>query len=247
MPKLGDRIVIAVEKTAKTLIPDFVKFPSTPHLLSFGSVSRDDKCLSSEEADLFFREIVYVEEKVDGANVGISVDRSDRLLLQNRGDYLREPLPAQFRPLPSWLNAREETLRRVLGTRFILFGEWCYAKHTVAYTRLPDLFIAFDVYDRKDGRFVSVERRQDFIRECGVFEVPTLHAAHIDQRDIEGLMASRSRFGDSPCEGLYFRICDRFHTLYRAKVVRPGFLLPGETHWRSRRIERNLVAIPGET
>ncbi len=226
---------------------DFVKFPSTPHLMSYGSVSREDKCLTREESEPFFARPVHVEEKIDGANVGISVDPSGRILAQNRGDFLREPCPAQFRPLPSWLSRRAEALKRVLGIRYILFGEWCYARHTVAYARLPDLFLAFDVFDREDGRFLSVDCRHALVRSCDVAEVPLLHVGQIDKRDFDELMTSNSRFGDSLREGLYFRICDDRYTTHRAKVVRPGFLSSDETHWRTRRVERNLVAAPTET
>jgi hypothetical protein len=32
--------------------------------------------------------------------------------------------------------------------RHILFGEWCRAQHSVFYSRLPDYFLAFDIWDR---------------------------------------------------------------------------------------------------
>lgn len=55
-----------------------------------------------------------------------------------------------------------ETAARVLtmplphpGTRYILYGEWCAARHTVTYDALPDWFLAYDVYDTKEGRFFS--------------------------------------------------------------------------------------------
>ncbi len=46
-------------------------------------------------------------------------------------------------------------LARVLGTQYILFGEWLAARHTVAYDKLPDVFVAFDVFDKQQGLFVS--------------------------------------------------------------------------------------------
>ena len=60
---------------------DFVKFPSTPHLLWLGTTpARADKVLARDEAELFLRKPVTVEEKVDGANIGISVDAQGNLI-----------------------------------------------------------------------------------------------------------------------------------------------------------------------
>ena len=44
----------------------------------------------------------------------------------------------------------------------ILFGEWCAYQHTVPYDNLPDLFLAFDLYDQSlnngAGGFLSAKR-----------------------------------------------------------------------------------------
>ena len=54
---------------------EFFKFPHTPHLIWLGEGHpRGDKVLSPDEADRLLREPVILEEKVDGANVGISID-----------------------------------------------------------------------------------------------------------------------------------------------------------------------------
>ena len=41
-----------------------------------------------------------------------------------------------------------------IGTRRVLFGEWMCVKHTVAYDKLPDWFIAFDILDMDEGKFL---------------------------------------------------------------------------------------------
>ena len=43
-----------------------------------------------------------------------------------------------------------------LGDRYVLYGEWLYAKHTVFYDALPHYFCEFDVLDRAD-RSVPVD------------------------------------------------------------------------------------------
>ena len=69
---------------------NFVKYPRTPHL--FGSVgTEDDKHLGPEESAAFIADpSLIVEEKLDGANVGIHFTRSGRMVLQCRGHEITE-------------------------------------------------------------------------------------------------------------------------------------------------------------
>ena len=71
----------------------FFKFPSTPHLAALPDVDiREDKVLSESERFDFLRHSLVVEEKVDGANLGISFDSEGNIRAQNRGAYLYPPL-----------------------------------------------------------------------------------------------------------------------------------------------------------
>ena len=40
------------------------------------------------------------------------------------------------------------------GNDKVLYGEWLYARHTVVYDKLPDWFLAFDVFDSRKGKFM---------------------------------------------------------------------------------------------
>jgi len=113
---------------------DFFKFPSTPHLAVLQGVDvRGDKVMSEEERSEFLRHEITVEEKIDGANLGISFDGDGNLRLQNRGGIVQLPGQGQWKKLEEWLTSRIDTLFEHLEARLILFGEWCYAKHTVFY------------------------------------------------------------------------------------------------------------------
>ena len=85
---------------------EFFRFPHTPHLAWLGAGQpRDDKVLSPEEAREILSGEVVVEEKVDGANLGLSVDDDGELRVQNRGTYLDlNTSHAQFKPLRRWLD-----------------------------------------------------------------------------------------------------------------------------------------------
>ena len=133
---------------------------------------RGDKVLSGSERDEFLQHGLVVEEKVDGANLGISFDSEGNIRAQNRGAYLHLPGSGQWKKLGDWLALRTDTLFEHLSDHFILFGEWCHAQHSVFYDRLPDWFLGFDIYDKQFGRFLSAERRDVLLREMRVAQVP---------------------------------------------------------------------------
>lgn len=62
----------------------FFKFPSTPHLATPAGVEvRNDKVLSESERNEFLQQDIVVEEKVDGANLGISFEAEGNIRAQN--------------------------------------------------------------------------------------------------------------------------------------------------------------------
>ena len=219
----------------------FIKFPSTPYLLSSSAVSkREDKILSDAEAHIFFTESVTVEEKIDGANLGISFTSDGTIQLQSRGHLLLEPYSGQWTPLSDWIHRRTEDLFDSLLDRFILFGEWCYLTHSVFYNSLPDFFIAFDVFDKQCNRFLSVKKRNLLITQIGLTPVPLIFTGHI-KREALVHMIGKSAFGDELCEGLYFRIDSGDYLLRRAKYVRSGFSQSIETHWSKNSSRKNQI------
>ena len=154
---------------------DFFKFPSTPHLATLEDVEvRDSKVLSEAERLDFLRHEVVVEEKVDGANLGLSFNSEANLSLQNRGTYLQVSGVGQWKKMEQWLNPKMDVLFESIADRFILFGEWCYARHSVYYNRLPDLFLGFDLYDKQAKNFFSTERRDKLFKEMGILGVPQI-------------------------------------------------------------------------
>ena len=222
----------------------FFRFPHTPHLAWLGSgLPRDDKILSQGEATKLLSHNVVIEEKLDGANLGVSADENGKLRLQNRGQYLLPPFAGQFSRVAAWLAKHEFELSPALGNHLILFGEWCAARHSVSYDHLPDWFLAFDVYDRANGRFWNVNRRDEWLDRVGVTAVPTLTMGRTTLDKAKALvMAGTSRSGNGPLEGIVIRRDEGKFLEQRAKLVRPDFTQEIGEHWRGRRIEWNRVA-----
>ena len=221
----------------------FFRFPHTAHLAWLGpGKPRDDKVLSAHEARELLAHEVVVEEKVDGANLGFSVGDDGSLRAQNRGSYIDLVAPpGQWRPLQRWLSMRRAALEKALGPDLMLFGEWCYAVHTVRYTRLPDWFLAFDVYDRSRAEFWDVARRNELVRTLGAEVVPQLARGRVTLERLERWCDS-SALTDGPAEGIYVRGERAGRLVARAKLVRPEFVQAIDEHWSKRSVETNIVA-----
>lgn len=217
----------------KMLPSPFRKFPKTPHLLCLSPQSaRDDKLMTPAEAEAFLTsgEIV-VEEKVDGANLGLSLDGAGRLRAQNRGNYLEGRLSGQWEELRGWLARYEPALREHLPPGAVLFGEWCYAQHSMAYTRLPDWFLGFDLLDAESGRFWSTRRRDALFAAVEIAPIRSLARGRFTLRELRAMLSEPSAYCEGPVEGLYARCQDDEWLLQRAKLVRPEFAQAIGEHW----------------
>lgn len=225
----------------------FVRFPHTPHLAWLGEGRpRDDKVLTPAEARALLRHEVTVEEKVDGANVGFSVDDEGTVRVQSRGAYVqREACHPQFKPLFHWLGPRRQVLGAELAQHLILFGEWCYAVHSVRYTRLPDWLLIFDVFDRRAGSFWSVPRRDALAKELDLAVVPRVAVGRFDLNALIRLLGE-SKLGPGPSEGLYVRRDEGDWLAARAKLVRAEFVQNIGIHWSRRPLRTNKLASDGD-
>ncbi|WMJ08659.1 RNA ligase family protein [Nitrosomonas sp. sh817] len=220
---------------------DFFKFPSTPHLAILNDVEiRGDKVMSEFERNDFLQHKLIVEEKVDGANLGISFDHEGNLRAQNRGAYLHLPSSGQWKKLGEWLAPRSNVLFDILTDRYILFGEWCYAQHSVFYDRLPDWCLGFDIYDKQAGRFLSSNRRDEFFKKMKIISVPRIAYGCFTLANLTNLL-SQSELSSQPMEGIYLRFDSGDWLELRAKLVRPAFVQSMEQHWSHSVIKPNCL------
>lgn len=228
------------------------KYPRTPHLEGSRNQIGDD------DEQILYKNLlgshIVIEEKMDGANSGISFSDDCTLLLQSRGHYLtgggRE---RHFNRMKQWANHHVELLFDLLGNRYLMYGEWMASKHTVFYDRLPHLFMEFDIYDKKEDCFLSTAKRRELIGDAPIVSVPVLYEgiAPVHQKDMikligpssaksvqwqENLREAARRAGVDPeravketeasdlMEGVYIKIETPGQTIGRLKWVRSGFL-----------------------
>jgi RNA ligase len=151
------------------------KYPRTAHLegsrLQAGDTDDGQTPLSALHG-----QHVVIEEKLDGANAAVSFTSAGELLLQSRGHYLAGGAgERQFNLFKHWAAAHEAALLERLEDRYVMYGEWCFAKHSCWYDRLPAFFLEFDLYDRQAARFLSTPARHALLAHSPVMSVPVLY------------------------------------------------------------------------
>eukprot|EP00397_Hematodinium_sp_SG-2012_P011029 GEMP01011156.1.p1 GENE.GEMP01011156.1~~GEMP01011156.1.p1 ORF type:complete len:876 (+),score=192.79 GEMP01011156.1:59-2629(+) len=235
-----------------------VKFPRTQHLIDLGGsgVTRDDLVLRPQDLTRFFAPggdmdvVVTVEEKVDGANMGLGYSAEfGTIVAQNRSHYVNCKTHAQFAKLNFWLEQHMEELFTLVTEvdaegnatpKRILYGEWMFAKHSIYYDLLPDYFIAFDLYDIDAGRFYSRKRFHALLEELapGISKVPSVEANVEDLKATCLALKSAFRSNAQNAEGVYVRVDVGDWLKDRGKVVRPDFIC-GDQHWTKAEITKN--------
>lgn len=232
---------------------ELFRYPRTPHLEGSRLQEGDHGHDHVPYRDLRGLHLV-VEEKLDGANTGISFSAAGELLLQSRGHYLvgggRE---RQFNFIKAWAQAHADWLLQRLEDRYVMYGETLSKKHSVFYDALPHHFFEFDVLDRRTGDFLSTAARRALLAGGPVLSVPVLYEGLAPARlaDLKALLrpslAKTARWRDAfeatvrregldlalawkQCdksdlsEGLYLKVEADGRTLGRYKWVRADFV-----------------------
>jgi len=196
---------------------------------------------------------VVAEEKLDGANCAISFSVDGTMFLQSRGHFLTgSPRERQFDRFKQWAACIQPELHDRLGSRYVLYGEWLYAKHTVFYDALPEYFHEFDRLDTRTGTFASTAVRREFLEGLGIVSVPVLFEGILEDPEqllsrigpsaykspdwkdnlrrraiecgIDPDLAVRETDPSDFMEGIYVKLEDENCVLGRFKYVRSDFL-----------------------
>lgn len=248
------------------------KYPRTRHLLGSRLQPGDEDLDAVPMAALAGKHVV-VEEKMDGANCGVSFGDGADLLLQSRGHYLAGgPRERQFALLKQWASAISDTLFDALGDRYVMYGEWMYAKHTVYYDALPHYFMEFDILDVEADEFLDTPRRAALLQDVSYVPVKVLYAGEFpgeaELRALVGpshfrtptaaekLRADTAKLGwdvdravrqtdpSGLMEGLYIKVEEGGAVTERYKFVRADFtqLVMADGHWQDRPLIPNRLA-----
>jgi hypothetical protein len=231
---------------------EFLKYPRTQHIQG-SKLQKGDEDLAAVPFISLSDKNVVIEEKMDGANCAISYGEDAKLLLQSRGHYLVGGAGEKhFNLFKQWASTHAECLYDVLGSRYVCYGEWLFAKHTIFYDLLPHFFLEFDIYDRETGVFLSTPRRIELLRELPVFSVRVLFSGELaSYQEMASLVGPSGFISDNHLqnlekqarklrlseerthketdqsrlmEGLYIKIEEDGVVKERYKFIRNGFL-----------------------
>lgn len=191
--------------------------------------------------------VVVVEEKLDGANVSLHFESEAtrwQPVLQKRSGLIEAGERfAQYDVFRDWVFERLETLWPLLTDRFALFGEFLFATHAVPYTRLPDLLLVFDVFDKHTRQFLARERVEAMLTGSDLHMVPVLQrGGELTRERLLELVDQPSAFGDEKREGVYVRVEANGVVVDRYKFRRHTFV-PGAADFGRDHRERNKIAV----
>lgn len=183
------------------------KYPRTHHIEG-SRLQPGDEDLDSIPFDVLKEQYVVAEEKVDGANAAISFAPDGQIRLQSRGHYLTGGVREKhFNLFKQWAHTHALAFWEVLGSRYILFGEWLYAKHTVFYDALPHYFLEYDVLDLEKQVFLSTKSRQQLLAGLPLISVPVLFSGEIQSyKQMIGLLG-RSHYQTAAHLQTFRQVC----------------------------------------
>ena len=163
------------------MYPPMKKYPRTYHVEG-SRFQHGDHDLDAVPFARIRGHNLVIEEKMDGSNAGVSFTEDGRLLLQSRGHYLTGgPRERHFALFKQWASVHQGALREVLGARYVMYGEWLYAKHTCFYDLLPHYFMEFDVLDRERGVFLDTPGRRALLAGLPLISVAVLHEGPVEK------------------------------------------------------------------
>ncbi|PSP74418.1 hypothetical protein BRC86_05930 [Halobacteriales archaeon QS_3_64_16] len=173
---------------------------------------------------------LWIQEKVDGANLRFELRESGRLVFGGRSRVYEEDVPGPYRHAARHVRERfdSEAVRAATETveAITFFGEATH-RHTIDYDfdRLPS-FLGFDIYSATKERFLPPDAVERAFERLGLEPVNTF-AKEVRAVDFDpaSYAIPRSRWYDGPAEGVVLRN----KTGTRAKLLHPEYREVDET------------------
>jgi ATP-dependent RNA circularization protein (DNA/RNA ligase family) len=212
------------------------KYNRTFHLPYSEGATNDDK-ISYDVSSLLNVEIV-ITEKLDGSNVSLESDNC----------YARTHSGAPTHPSFDALKSLHASVKSKIASNLQLFGEWCYALHSIKYDSLPSYLMLFNVRDLTNNMWLSWEEVVLWAEEINVSTVPVLFKGIVSSEKelkelTDKLMLEPSLYG-SQREGVVVRVNKSFadddFSKSVLKRVRKDHVQTSE-HWRDQVIVKNKL------
>jgi hypothetical protein len=213
-------------KNLRKISPDY---PRIPHFdKSISNMTHDDIIL---ESSITYPLECWVQEKVDGANMGVSWTSGP--VLRNRNHILKKgymdvetPSKIQFRPAWNWLHEHRKDIMMIieaLKSPITVYGEWLWAKHSIGYDKLPDWFLAYDIYLAEEDNFISPSLFKEIISKTNIKFIDTQKVILNNIQDVINLSERKSKYRNDVCEGIVIKTSSEKYLSNSFKVVNKHF------------------------
>ena len=215
-----------------------IKYPRTFHLPYSLGATNDDKIAKSVES-LLNKELV-ITEKIDGSNVCMQKDKC--FARTHSGPPTHSSFDA-FKALHAGVKFN-------IPDSYQIFGEWCYAVHSIVYASLPSYLLLFGVRESNTMTWLSWDDVEYWAKLLGCYTVPVLDKCVVSsekelREKIESLADNPSTYGEEK-EGVVVRYAGRFkNNVFDKNVLKQvrEHHVTTDIHWDIREIVKNGLAI----
>ena len=205
------------------------EYPRIPHLdKKISNMTHDDIQI---EDKIQFPITGWVQEKLDGANMGVSWTSGP--VIRNRNNilkkgYIKKETPAklQFRSSWNWIHDHNKDIQKIsnaLMTPVTIYGEWLYAKHSIYYDKLPDLFIAYDIYVPEDDVWLSPDKFESELSQTNIKYIKPIKMTFSDISDVVRESELPSLYRNGVREGIVIKLSDGKKVTQSFKIVNRFF------------------------
>ena len=199
-------------KNLKNISPDY---PRIPHLAKdISNMTHDDIVV---ETDIVFPITGWVQEKIDGSNMGISWF-NDGPVLRNREHILQKgyikrntPAKLQFRPAWNFIHEHEDDIKFIsdkVMSPVTIYGELMIARHSIEYNRLTDWFIAYDIYSVEDRKFLAPNVVENLLSKTDIKYIKPYKVSFNNIQEVVEYSERPSDYTNGIREGIVIKISD---------------------------------------
>ena len=204
-------------------------YPRIPHLdKSISKMTHDDILSDKIEYPID----CYVQEKIDGSNMGVSwynngpVLRNRKHILRKGYSKIRTPAKEQFKSAWNWVHDHKKDIQKIsnkLKSEVTIYGDWMYAYHSIKYNRLPDWFIAYDIWVVEDDKFLSTIIVKNILLETKISYIEPIKMVIKSDEEVVSLSEMKSNYTDGIREGIIIKTVEGIHMKNSYKVVNKYF------------------------
>ena len=207
------------------------EYPRISHLdKAISKMTHDDILIDNSE---IYPIEVYVEEKIDGANMGVSW-RDTGPVLRNRNNILKKgyseiktPSKAQFKSAWNWVHDHRKDIQMIskeLMSEITIYGDWMLYSHSIEYNKLPDWFIAYDMWVVEEHKFLSSDKMDEMLSQTSISHIKSQKVTLNSREDVVKLSEMPSDYRDGVREGIVIKTSNGIYREEMYKVVNKHFV-----------------------